>query len=425
MSARPRSTRCAPLGVLLFTATVGPTAAGELDLQGFVSGRAVVVEGIRAWIDGGFGRMTEGAREGFTTVTGLRAEAQLALDWEASAVVRLHLQGRARTEPGAAGGWRAGLDEGFLQYRPEFTASTALRLRAGLFFPATSRENVEPLWQSPYTITLSAVNAWIGEELRLAGVEAALQLGGGDHRVELAGVAFGGSDTAGALLSWRGWAMGERLSVVGEVLPLPPLPTLEPGGGFGDQRADGTRPVDELDGRLGWQARLRWAREGSGLLQAAFTDTRGDRGLHRGQYAWATRFVSLGAELPLGARLRVVAEGLLGETGMGPKLPGGPFVDVRFRAGYALASWVSRGGRWRLSVRYDRFHNEDFDGTAEPDDDSGYAWTLAAFFSPSKAVRIGLEWLSLSADRPAAVEAGGAPVDTGGRRAQAELRIRF
>ncbi len=157
-----------------------------------------------------------------------RGEAHLGLDWSPSPVVLVRLHATARTEPGAAGGWRAGLAEAFLQYRPELRPSLALRLRAGLLFPPTSRENVDPFWQSPYTLTLSSVNTWIGEEVRLAGLDVAAQLGApGGGRLELAAMAFGGSDTAGALLAWRGWAHGTRLSVAGRRCPCrlsPPSP---------------------------------------------------------------------------------------------------------------------------------------------------------------------------------------------------------
>ena len=39
-------------------------------------------------------------------------------------------------------------------------------------------------------------------------------------------VAFRNNDSMGALLAWRGWSVGNRLSVYDEVLPLPPLTTL-------------------------------------------------------------------------------------------------------------------------------------------------------------------------------------------------------
>jgi hypothetical protein len=109
---------------------------------------------------------------------------------------------------------------------------------------------------------------------------------------------------------------------------------------------------------------------------------------------------------------------------MGPGVPGGPFVEVRFGVGYALATWAEGGGRVRLTGRYDRFRNEDRDRTAEPGDESGWAVTVAGLFAPRPWLRLGIEYVELRADRPAAVLAG-APVDTDARRAQAELRLRF
>jgi hypothetical protein len=395
--------------------------AGELTLHAVAAGRGIEVESRTAWTAGGFGRLTEGeGQDAFAALA--RGEAHLGVDWAPASAFLLRLHGTARTEPDAAAGARAGLTEAFLQFRPELRPDLALRFRAGLQFPPTSRENVDVLWQSPYTLTLSAINSWIGEELRPIGLDLALQLGeAGRARFELAAMAFGGADTAGALLSWRGWAMGTRLSVVGESLPLPRLPTLDAGGAFGEQRRFETRPIDEIDDRVGWQARGRWSKSGVGLVQGAWTDTRGDRALHDGQYAWATRFASLGAEAQLG-RFRLIAEALDGETGMG--LATGPHVDLRVRAAYALVSWSSSRDTLRLSARYDRFRNDDRDHVAEPNQESGWAWTAAAFCAPRPWLRIGLEYLELRADRPAA-EFAGSGLDASARRAQAELRLRF
>jgi hypothetical protein len=80
----------------------------------------------------------------------------------------------ARVEPDAARGKRSGLAEALLQYRPELRPDLALRVRGGLSFLPTSRENVDPLWQSPDTLTLSALTTWVGEELRPAGLDLAL-----------------------------------------------------------------------------------------------------------------------------------------------------------------------------------------------------------------------------------------------------------
>jgi hypothetical protein len=379
----------------------------------------MAVESRAAWIDGGFGRLTEGG-DPVESEALARAEAHVGLDWSPTPVILLRLHGTARTEPDAAGGSRAGLSEAFVQARPELSPSLALRVRAGLMFLPTSRENVDPLWQSPYTLTFSALNAWIGEEVRPAGLDLAAQMGGaGESRVEVGAMAFGGADTAGALLAWRGWAMGTRLSVVGETVPLPPLPTLAPGAAFAGQRDDGTRPVDELDGRVGWHARARWSRDGLGLLQAAWTDNRGDRALHRGQYAWATRFLSVAAEARRRPSLVTEAPSATPAWASRP--------DPTWTCGSGRATRSSRGPASRtvrLTARYDRFRNEDRDGVAEPNGESGWSVTVAAFYRPRSWLRLGVEVLDLRSDRPAAAFSGQA-ADAGALRAQAELRLSF
>jgi hypothetical protein len=395
--------------------------ADALDVHGALSARGIAVSGPPGWLEGGFGRLTEGGRADGTRAL-FRGEGQLGLDWRPGEAWLLRVHASAHGEPSSAGGQRAGLAEAFVQFRPELTARTALRLRAGLFFPPTSLENVEPLWQSPYTVTLSALNTWIGEELRLSGADAAVVWQGERHRLELGGAAFGAADTSGALLAWRGFAFGDRLSTVGETLPLPPLVTLGPGGAFADQRDDGTRPVDELDDRVGWHARARFARESAFRLQAAYTDNRGDRALHRGQYAWRTRVAQAGLEANLGASVVIVAEAAAGDTGMGPAVVDGPHVDLRFRVGYVLVSW--RTGRFRLSGRVDAFDGDDRDGTAEPNGERGWSATGAVFYQPARILRLGAEYVAVRADRDAAAFSGAAR-STDADRATVELRLVF
>lgn len=396
--------------------------AGELDLQGAIFARGAWARGQESWLVGGFGRLPEGASASDDSRTALRGQAHLGLDWKPSQRWLVHAHGVLQGEPSAYRGQRAGLVEAFVQFRPELDVQTALRLRAGTFFPQTSLENVDPLWQSPYTLTLSALNTWTAEELRLTGLDAALvrETGRGD-RLELAGAAFGLADTAGTLIAWRGWSLGDRLTTAGELLPLPPLESLAPGGAFTDQRS-GTRPVDELDQRLGWQTRARWTWPGGGGLRAAYLDNGGDRELYGGQYSWQTRFTTLGLELPLGKLVKLLLEGADGRTGMGPRQPGGAQVELRFRTGYALLTLGRE--RWRVSVRAEGFRNRDLDGTAEPGQESGRAFTFAAFWSPSRVLRLGAEYLELRAQREAAAFSGADP-DTDARRALLELRLSF
>ena len=45
-------------------------------------------------------------------------------------------------------------------------------------------ENTGPLWTSPYTISSSAINTWLGEELRAGGVRLG-EKGGRDQKQAL------------------------------------------------------------------------------------------------------------------------------------------------------------------------------------------------------------------------------------------------
>ncbi len=397
----------------------------SLEVHGVAAGRVHAVESQTSWISGGFGRLTEGAGDAQDRAAGLRARVHLGLDLHLSETLRLHAHGTLQGEPSSSRGRLGGLVEAFLQYQPELTPRSTLRFRAGLFFPPTSLENTDRLWQSPYTITLSALNTWIGEEARLTGLDAQLQRKvGTDDRLDLAGAIFGVNDPSGTLLGWRGWAFGDRLTTLGEALPLPPLSSLAPGGAFADQRDDGTVPTDELDRRAGWQARLRWSRPGVALVQGAYSDNGGDRRIYRGQYSWHTRLAQAGLEIHLGRDLILVAEGAAGDTGMGPEVQGGAHVDVRFRVGYALVSWAKKDVR--VSLRLDGFRNHDLDGTAEPGDETRRGWglTAAGFWQPRPFVRLGLEFVDVQASRPAALFSGKDP-GTDARRALAEIRLLF
>ncbi len=48
-------------------------------------------------------------------------------------------------------------------------------MKSGAFFPTISLENDDLGWASPYTLTPSAINSWIGDELRSIGSEATMR----------------------------------------------------------------------------------------------------------------------------------------------------------------------------------------------------------------------------------------------------------
>lgn len=402
-------------------AAAPPLAAQEAGttLFGQLVGRGGRVSGQPSWREGGFGRLAAGAddpedQDG----TGL-GRLDLALDWRPTERFGAHLHALGRLEPEARRGRPGGLVEAYLHAAATPRPGHELRLRLGHFFLPTSRENVESHWSSPYTLTLSALNSWIGEELRPTGLSGEYWAPLGAAEARLGGSVFGGNDTLGTLLAWRGWGMADRLAVFGETLPLPPLHSLAPGGAFAGQRDAGTRPFGrDLDGRPGWAAWARWQAPDRALLQATRLDNRADRALYRGEYAWETELDLVAAEVRLPGALVVAGEAMWGSTGMGTDAA---FAQVDFAAAYVLASW--HPGRARLTLRYDRFETTDRDllAVTEDNDEQGEAWTVAVLWDATDSLRLAVEVLDLDAERPAASQAGAEP-DTRARSVAIELR---
>lgn len=414
-------------------------AAGEFSVDGYVAGGGIAVDSPTSWLAGGFGRFPLGSDDGDNTadVTG---ETRVQIEWaNASDTFSVHLLPIARYEPDAVGTDEFGLAEAYVDVNVHAGDNHRFRFRGGQFFLGTSRENVEIGWTSPYTLTYSALNSWIGEEVRPIGLDVDYRwTSARDDRVSLGGTAFRGNDTMGTLLSWRGWSMGERLTVYDEVVPLPPLKSFDKY--FTYQRRGTTAFTDDLDGNTGYSVRARWQRADMIVLQVTHLDNRGDRKLYgasygdqgpwglksyhwddarTGEYAWETRFMHYGAEVNVSA-FTVAAEYLAGSTAMGENWQA--YVDNDFDAGYLLASW--KPNAFRVSARYDVFSVTDLDQSmAENNEDEGDAWTLAVFWEPSARWRVGVEGVDLNATHPVAVNYGVPDVD--GRMLRAELRFRF
>jgi hypothetical protein len=406
--------------VLLTLLIAAPLAAQQqtFRLLGVLSGRGVYATGQPSWLSGGFGRLDVGAGGVREHRNELLAIAQLGAEWAPVSWFDAHVSGVARREPDAAGGRRAGLVEGYVDLR-----AGEFQLRAGEFFLPTSRENRDELWTSPYTITLSAWNSWIAQEVRPIGVDGEWKHLGSSAVYTLAGTAFKGNDSMGSLLAWRGWSLGNRLSVHNEVLPLPPLFSLRDPRMFGaNQRGDGTLPIGrDLDGRIGWSARVRVTIPERGMIQFARVDNRGERELYRGEYAWATAFNVVSTEVGTRDTTLVAAEFGWGNTGMG--FAPNARVQMKFDAGYLLVS--HKLGKMRYSGRFDSFATIDRDHSiAETNTEHGRSWTLAAFYEPNEHSRTGLEFTNVTGGRVAAAESGFDP-NTDARTLIAEVRYRF
>ena len=405
----------ARVAALLTLMLISPFAAAQtIDLRGFLTGRGESTSGIPSWMRGGLGRFDGGGAAPNRGETFGLADAQLGIDWQPVQHLVVHGHGLARAEPGDNKGRRAGLVTAYVESDFDLGRND-VSFRAGQFFLGTSRENVGDLWSSPYTITYSALNSWIANEVRPVGVDGQWRLLTSNAVITSGVTAFKGNDSMGALLAWRGWTIGNRLSVYNEALPLPPLASLD--SQFKGQRRDGTVPFEsDLDGRIGYAARVRISIPERFNIQFTRLDNRGDRLLHRGEYAWATDFNHIGADLHA-ANTTVLAEWMGGRTTMGPILLG---VDANFYAAYTLIS--QHEGRTRFSARYDLFQTSD-NRPVQIDryDEHGRAWTFTWFYDLRDHWRAGAEFTQVTGTHLEADEAGITPVFDG-RSYTLELR---
>ncbi|HEY6844195.1 MAG TPA: hypothetical protein VI391_08510, partial [Thermoanaerobaculia bacterium] len=280
---------------------------------------------------------------------------------------------------------RYGMVQAFVDLHTEH-----LRLRAGEFWLPTSRENVDPLWTSRYTITFSALNSWIGQEVRPLGAD--LQWSPNFY-ITLGGTAFRGNDTMGTELADRGWTLGNRLSVYDEIIASPP---------------DETRAIGaEIDHRIGDSERLRVQLPERAMIQFTHIDNREQLLFKKPpDEPWRTKFNIVSAEAGTTSPTTVAAEWAKGTTQIG--FPGGSFT-LDFDTAYILVS--HKMGKDRFTARI-----EEFKTNAE----RGHAWTVAWLTEANPHFRSGVEYVHATGNHKGAPDPR-----TAGSTVTLEVRYRF
>ncbi len=317
------------------------------------------------------------------------------------------------------------LVEGYLTYHPAPTSALAYEFRLGLMFPHISRENTGVAWTSPYTITPSAINSWVGEEIRALAAEGKATYRTGAHKLSLTAALFGFNDPAGTLLAFRGWALNDYKVGAFSQLPLAHIPSIGPESDFLSNQPFWVHPISEVDGRPGYYLSLDWDYAKRFKAGAFYYDNRGDpEVLERKQYAWDTRFWNAYVEASPIKGLTLLSQYMRGNTKMGfLKYGGKRSVDVDFEAVFALAS--HKFGKNRVSARYDWFETTDNSFKAEDNNDEwGHAWTIAVSRDFRANDQLILEWLRLDSWRPARRTIGYA-ADQTQDIVQVSYRLRF
>ena len=359
--------------------------------------------------------MRYGGDEGETDARARIASADLAwkpqISWNLSGLLSMAYQKQLQGD--------LGFSEAFLKFRSS-PAPTRFSARAGLFWPPISQEHGGSSWLVTDTITPSAANSWVGEEVKVLGVEATVETALAEHELALTGAAFLHNDMSGTLLTNRGWALHDLRITAGGDLPLPPLsPSIAP------YQASITSPFWEVDSRAGFYGRLDWRPPLPVTFNAFYYDNRGDRVSTRAmQTSWRTRFWNLGAMAALDETTEAKAQVMWGNTLVGPDTPWGIPVDVDFTTAYFLLSRAV--GTGRITARADWFETADNSFVATDDNnENGWAATLAYKRPLAEFADLLVEVLHVSSDRPARVPNGGVAARQEQTLVQTSLRLDF
>ena len=120
--------------------------------------------------------------------------------------------------------------------------------------PPISLENTEIGWTSYWTLTPSAINSWVGDELRTIGSEAKLEWRSDMRTLSVTGAAFGFNDPAGVMIADRGWALDDRPTGLLEHSREPDAIAIS----FGEPIPYQAHLFAEIDHRVGWYAQAAW-----------------------------------------------------------------------------------------------------------------------------------------------------------------------
>lgn len=362
---------------LLLAALLAANAQAEVEAS--LDLRLVASDGRESFLDGGLGKLRYGGGD-----DGLQL-------------------GRARVAwRGSPGGdWHLNLDvsawslddhnlvdvtEAYAEWRPVPTAAWRSKVKLGAFYPPISLEHRAPGWTNPYTISSSALNTWVGEELRTIGVAYELDhLGmadGGRFDFGAHAAVFGWNDPAGVIVAFRGFALHDRQTpLFGRIGTY--------AYGWREQRVI----FSEIDDRPGWHAGAFLQHENGMELRALHYDNRGDRTVFKpsiGDFAWDTTFDSLGARFDGPDGFAMIAQWLKGETWASPN----PASGWHFETAFVLVA--REFGAHRLALRYDDFSTTPVELSGSSwSRESGQAFALGWSWRPREHVELAAEWLQV------------------------------
>ncbi|HVQ17347.1 MAG TPA: hypothetical protein VMS40_27275 [Vicinamibacterales bacterium] len=389
--------------VCLFTASSAAVAASydfSIDL------RAVDSNGRDSYRDGGLGKLRYDEDDSGLHLGRLRAAVTQPIGEVFSAHAEVSSWGDNDKNP-------VDLTEAFVEYRPYPHAGFRSRVRLGAFYPPMSLENRALGWETPYTITPSAIGTWIGEELRTIGLEGQVDwLGtrmGHAFDLQLTGALFGWNDPAGVMMALHGFAFDDRQTTLfGRV------------GQPGAKAVPDREVFHEVDRRPGFYVGAQARYLDRAVLNVLHYDNRANPSAYSAKiddFAWETSFDAAALRVETASDWTLLVQWLQGETYIAPN---GYWLEWEFNSRSALLAKTM--GRHMLTARYDTFEVET-DEPSDPGNEDGHAWTVAYSFAPRDNWRFMLEWLRVRSDVKARPVSLGEPALA--TETKVELSVRY
>lgn len=399
--------------LLLLTGEFVAAQAAELSLHGMATARVVAPSDEVSWHDGGFGRLRYGAED-------FQSFGAPPLD--------LHIEPHFRLTPSLSGMLSLKFDpeqdraidlvEGYAQFRPVSTNQWRWSLKGGAFFPPISFENGDIGWTSSYAVTSSAINSWLGEELRVIGVEGRLEWRMVDSTTSVYGSLYGWNDPLGVLLAVRGWGFTDRSVGLSDRVRLHDVFVTQ----IGRTPPYSESEIREIDDRVGWYAGAEYAQRHGLTLRGLYYDNRADPAAVRdGQQAWLTQFWSGGAQYTYD-RWTFMTQGMTGHTDIDIQ-PFVGYLKTDFSSAFVLVAYDL--GDVRLTGRAEVFMTDETrNGTTQAREEDGSAYTVAARWFLHDHLQVTGELLHVMSDRPERMGAGLA-ADVEETQIQVTLQFKF
>lgn len=364
----------------------GSAAAADVHIAGYADLRFVVPSTEDSYYRGDLSKLRYGYRDERVTakLSDIVGEARILVtpEWTVTAT------GRISGDYGPA----IDITEGFVRYRPVSTTAWRWSLKLGAFFPPVSLENDQIGWTSAWTITPSAINSWVGYELRTIGGEGTMEWRFDNGSVALSGAVFGWNDPAGVLLADRGWSLDDRAS---GLLGRERIPDAI-GYAFHATGPSYTRLFSEIDGRPGWYLNLSWQAAGIGSFELMRYDNNADPSVKRDSiFAWHTSFWNAGYKKEFD-NVTLMAQAMTGSTEIRP-------APSRRAATNFAAAYLLTGidlDPWRLAARLDVFRTHTIAASSSLQNEDGVAGTFAATYWARSWLQLTGELIVVDSTRP-------------------------